>query len=149
MPGPTLGGHLYAVAAHAQVKEVSLGAGTSHTVLVGAVLAGSVGVTEPHRKLTNPGSRKGCRGSVLKVVTERKLVEGPTMEVSSTGCCVSGTYQRRRGVLGMHVPVLNPKMSLISAWCSQPHQDGSRQGHGQYTGCSFISACPSTSITVS
>lgn len=61
MRGPTLGGHLYAVAAHAQVKEVSLGAGTSHNSVGRCCASGKHGVTEPHRKLTNPGSRKGCR----------------------------------------------------------------------------------------
>lgn len=113
------------------------------------------------QKAYQPRLEKGMPGSVLKVVTQRKLVEGPSMELSSTGCCVSGTYQRRRGREGVHVLVLNrrgraggarsgpqPKMSLISAWCSQPHQDGSRQGHRQYTGCSFSSACSSTSVSV-
>lgn len=55
--GPYAGGH-----AHAQVKEASLGspAATQHpiAVSVGAVLEGSVGVVEPHRKLTNPGSER-------------------------------------------------------------------------------------------
>lgn len=52
------------------------------------------------QKAYQPRLEKGMPGSELKVVTQRKLVEGPSMELSSTGCCVSGTYQRRRGRAG-------------------------------------------------
>ena len=125
---PMRGGH-----AHAQVKEASLGVllrhNTSIAVSVGAVLEGSVGVVEPHRKLTNPGSGRGCWDSVLKVSLKDQgiFVEGPTVEV-----CIAMWLEHPRGgrgAMGMHLMVLHPKMSLISAQCSQPHQDSSHQGH--------------------
>lgn len=123
--GATRGGHV-----HAQVKEVSLGC-CSITVLVGTVLEGSMGAMEPHGKLTNPGSGKGCWDSTLKVslTDQGTFVEGPTTEV-----CIAVWLEHTRGGRGamwgaQRCGVLHPEMSLILAQCGQPHQDSSHQGH--------------------
>ena len=83
------------------MKKVSLGVLLQHSVsiavLVGTVLEGSMGVVEPHRKLTSPGSGKGCWDSVLKVSLRNQgiFVKGPTMEV-----CIAVWLEHTRGGRG-------------------------------------------------
>lgn len=146
--GPTQGGH-----AHAQVKEASLGVllrhNTSIAVSVGAVLEGSVGVVEPHRKLTNPGSGKGCWDSVLKVSLKDQgiFVEGPTVEV-----CIAMWLEHTRGGRGAmgdarYSPPPKNEFDFSTVQPAPPRQFSPRSW--TMPGCSFISTCSSTSITVS
>lgn len=139
--GPTRGGH-----AHAQVKEVSLGVLLQHSisiaVLVATVLEGSVGVVEPHRNLTNPGSGKGRWDSVLKVSLKNQgiFVKGPTMEV-----CIAVWLEHTRGGRGTmggarYGPPPKNEFDFSTVQPAPPRQFSPRAWTTH--GCSFISCAP-------
>lgn len=134
------------------MKEVSLGVllqhSTSIAVLVGTVLEGSVGAMEPHGKLTNPGSGKGCWDSMLKVslTDQGTFVEGPTTEV-----CIAVWLEHTRGGRGggraRYGPPPRNEFDFSPVQPAPPRQFSPRTQiiHG----CSFISMCSSTSVMVS
>lgn len=135
------------------MKKVSLGVLLQHSVsiavLVGTVLEGSVGVVEPHRKLTSPGSGKGCWDSVLKVSLRNQgiFVKGPTMEV-----CIAVWLEHTRGGRGAvgdahYGPPPKNEFDFSTVQPAPPRQFSPRAR--TIHGCSFISMCSSASIMVS